>query len=208
MNQIIKKCAEYIWFHSTTKKIIPFDSERAHFLHIWFFLTNQQFTIPSEYDTLCLQIHDACTCLFFGINLKRNMAPGIGRNKPWIKDFNIEEKEVLEDPSINLPIVLPQKRKYRESPGTVLQSSRTVTRSKISQPSVSNSNTTSVTVLQSSLKLNSFSASLIPVSNSNTISDTTSTPTYNTDNAKESAVSQHSKNIVCLPIQKNLGKRK
>jgi len=56
----------------------------------------------------------------FGINLKRNMDPGIGRNKPWTKDLNVKKKEILEDPSILLPTVPPQKRKLCESQGTIL----------------------------------------------------------------------------------------
>ena len=123
MSQNIKRCAEYIRFHGTTKKRIPFDSEISHFLHRCLSLTKEQFPIPSDYDTLCIRIHDACTCLYFGINLKRNMAPGTGKNKPWTRSLNVEEKEGLQDPSLHLPIVPPQKRKPTESSRTVLQSS-------------------------------------------------------------------------------------
>ena len=105
--------------------------------------------------------------LLFGINLKRNIAPGIGKNKPWTKELNVEEKEVLEDSSIHLPSVPPQKIKYSELQGTILQSSTTATRSRKSQLCVSNSNTNSIYMLQSSMNNTPFRTCLIPVSKSN-----------------------------------------
>ena len=72
IHQNIKTCAEYIQFYSTTKKIIPLDSEKVHFLHRWLSLTKQKVLIPTDYDTLCLRIHDACTCFVGWLKYEQN----------------------------------------------------------------------------------------------------------------------------------------
>ena len=114
--KIGRDCAEYIFFHGSTMKRIPYDSEIIYFLDKWFGIQSTTFDSfgPDQKDnfkTLVTRIHDCCCLVLHGIKLRKSYQPG--RNKPWTRKLKHSEKEFLHDPSL---ILSPPKKKKKITP--------------------------------------------------------------------------------------------